>query len=475
MQASDYSMLIDGEEVRPEAAIAVINPATGHAFTRAPRATRVDLDRAVDAAQRAFAVWRKVSLAQRQRLVRQAADIVQGAADELAHVLTREQGRPFQFAQAEVLMGAEWMRELAGIELPLEITEDSPTRRIEVHREPLGVICAIVPWNYPVFLAVSKIAHALLTGNTIVLKPSPFTPLATLRVGELLRDLFPAGVLNIISGGDELGPMMSAHKGFAKISFTGSTATGVNIMKAIAPELKRATLELGGNDVAIVMPDVDIDVVAPQIFMSAFFNTAQICVATKRLYIHADIYDAMRERLHAMALTMKVAPGTEPDAVFGPIQNYPQFQRVKNLLADARVNGLTLLQGGPVPEGDGYFLPLTLVDNPPEDARVVVEEAFGPILPLLKFSDVDDVIRRANASECGLGGSVWCADTEQAVAIAHQLDTGSVWINHALLGSASTPLEGRRKSGFGVENGVAGLLGFTQTKAIYIQKATPPA
>ena len=219
-----------------------------------------------------------------------------------------------------------------------------------------------------------------------------------------------------------------------------------------------------------MLPDVDVDAVAQQLFFGAFYNTAQVCVATKRLYIHERIYDELRDKLHALAKKLKVGDGTEPDTVFGPVQNRPQYQRIQQLLQDSRAQGLTLLEGGPVPS-QGYFIPLTLVDNPPDDSRVVVEEAFGPVLPLLRFNSVDEVIERANRSEYGLAGAVWTKDIEAAVAIAHRLDTGTVWINQNLQASPGTPLGGHKKSGFGVENGLAGLLEFTQVKAIYIPKS----
>ena len=367
------------------------------------------------------------------------------------------------------MAGAFWLQTVADMDLPVDVTEDSDDRRIEVHHTPLGVVCGIVPWNFPITLACWKIAPALLTGNTLVIKPSPFTPLCTLKMGELFKDIFPPGVFNVLSGGDELGPWMTAHPGFAKISFTGSTATGKRVMESAAKDLKRVTLELGGNDAAIVMPDVDVDKVAQQLFFGAFFNSAQICVATKRLYIHSDIYDAVRDRLHAMAQQAPVGDGSAQGIQFGPIQNKAQYERVLDLLEDAKSSGLTLLQGKDVPEA-GYFIPITLVDNPPEDSRVVTEEAFGPVLPLLKFDDLDDVITRANNTEYGLAGAVWSADIDKASEIAAQLDTGTVWINQNLQMTPSTPFGGHKQSGVGVENGEDGLKEFTQPKAVYIPK-----
>jgi acyl-CoA reductase-like NAD-dependent aldehyde dehydrogenase len=468
--SDNFAMTIDGRAVQAAARIDVRNPATGEIFATAPDASEADLDAAVSAAARAFPAWRDTPIAERKACLVRAAEAIEAHADELASLFVKEQGRPLPGAKAEILGAAMWMKATTMLDLPVDVTEDSDTRRIEVHHVPLGVVCGIVPWNFPVLLASWKIGPALMAGNTLVLKPSPFTPLCTLRIGELVREVFPAGVINIISGGDALGPLMTAHPGFAKISFTGSTATGRRVMESAAKDLKRITLELGGNDAAIVLPDVDVDAVAAQLFEGAFHNTAQVCVATKRLYIHADIYDRLRDRLHQLAKELPVGDGAEQGNRYGPVQNEPQYRRVLALLDDARANGLTLLEGGPVPER-GYFVPLTLVDNPPEDSRVVIEEAFGPVLPLLKFTDVDDVVVRANDTEYGLAGAVWSADVEAATAIAHRLDTGTVWINQNLQSTPFTPLAGAKQSGFGQENGVPGLLEFTRPKAIFIPKA----
>lgn len=467
-----YSMLIDGDMVDGAAVLDVINPATGQVFATCPRASAEDLDRAVNAAERAFRSWKQTALEERRALLRKAGDVILAHADELAAIFTREQGRPLSLALQEVQGAGYWFHATSALDIPVDVTEDTETRRIEVHHVPLGVVCGIVPWNFPVLLAAWKIAPAILAGNTIVLKPSPFTPLCTLRIGELLKNAFPKGVLNIISGGDELGPMMTAHKGFSKITFTGSTATGKRVMETAARDLKRVTLELGGNDAAIVLPDVDPGKVAEQLFMGAFFNSAQVCVATKRLYVHEDIYDRVRDHLVGLIQGAPLGDGSEQGVLFGPVQNRPQFDRVNALIEDARAQGLTLHQGSVPSAGGGYFIPLTLVDNPPDDARVVREEAFGPVLPLLRFRSVDEVIARANDTEYGLAGAVWSADLTLAADIAARLDTGTVWINQNLQSTPLTPLAGHKQSGIGAENGVYGLMEFTQPKAIYIPKDT---
>jgi acyl-CoA reductase-like NAD-dependent aldehyde dehydrogenase len=467
---ANYTMTIDGAPGTTARTLKVVNPATGEAFASCPSAGAAELNSAVLAAKRALHPWRTRLHAERQAVLRAISEAINANAAQLAGLFTLEQGRPTDLAIQEIFGAAYWIKEVAKQTLPIEITEDTPKRRIEVHREPLGVVCGIVPWNFPVLLAAWKIAPALLAGNTLVLKPSPFTPLCTLKIGELVRDIVPPGVFNIITGGDELGPMMTSHSGFAKISFTGSSATGKRVMVSAAQDLKRVTLELGGNDAAIIMPDVDVDAIAPEIFNGAFSNTAQICVATKRLYAHEAIYDHLRDKLHELALEAKVGDGGEQGIAFGPIQNAAQFNRVQSLLEDARKTGLKLLHGADVPKGKGYFIPLTIVDNPPEESRVVKEEAFGPILPMMKFTDVDEVIGRANDSEYGLAGSVWSNDLDKALEIAHRLDTGTVWINQNLQSTPRTPFAGHKHSGFGVENGLTGLLEFTQIKTIFIPK-----
>lgn len=390
----------------------------------------------------------------------------------MARLFTREQGRPIEAAKDEILGAAEWMRVVSRMTPPLHVAEDSPAQRIETRYVPLGVVCAIAPWNFPVNLTMWKLAPALVAGNTMVLKPSPYTPLCTLRIGELFRDVLPPGVLNVISGGDSLGPRMTGHPGFAKISFTGSSATGKSVLASAARDLKRVTLELGGNDAAIVLPDVNLDDVAQKIFFGAFFNSAQICVATKRLYVHESIYEELRDRLLAIAMNVKVGDGTEPDTVLGPIQNRRQYERVTELLEDARSSGLRLMQGAAVPTGGGYFIPVTLIDDPPESSRVVQEEAFGPVLPILRFRDVDEVVERANASDYGLAGAVWSKDEALALNIAQRLETGTVWINQNLYLRPDTPFGGFKQSGFGVENGMDGLMEYTAPQSIYLARGS---
>jgi len=467
----DFSMTIDGRAEAGEASIAVLNPATEEVVAHAPDCGRAQLDAAVAAARAAFPGWRATPLDQRRAAVAQIGAMIGANLDEFARLFTREQGRPVAKAAEELMGAAFWATSIARQDIPVIVNEDTPDRRSETRRVPLGVVGGIVPWNFPMLLGVWKIASALVTGNTLVIKPSPFTPLTMLKLGELMRPHLPPGVLNVVSGGDALGPWITGHPGIDKISFTGSTATGRRVMASAAATLKRVTLELGGNDAAIVLGDVDVAKVAEPLFWSAFGNNGQVCIATKRLYIHADVYDALARELTAIAARVKTGDGFEQGTELGPVQNRPQYERVKGLIADAKASGLAFLAGGEVPEGKGYFVPVTLVDNPPEDSRVVAEEAFGPVLPLLRFENVEEVIARANASDYGLAGSVWSADVAKAQAIAERLDTGTVWINEAQHVAPWIPFGGHKQSGIGVENGTEGLLEYTNAQTITVRKA----
>lgn len=467
---ANYVLTVGGQPVTTEATFDAYDPATGEVFAAVPDAGAAELDDAVAAARAAFPGWAATPLADRQAALLGMAGTLMEHKEGLAALLTREQGKPLDQAREEIDAAAFWCAEFARMEIADEILEESEEVTVRVRHVPIGVVGGIVPWNFPVVLAFWKIAPALLAGNTLVLKPSPFTPLTTLKIGELVSGLLPPGVMNVLSGGDALGPRMSEHPGIDKISFTGSTATGRKVMASAAANLKRLTLELGGNDAGIVLPDVDVKALAPKLFWGAFANNAQFCLALKRLYLHASIYDEMRDELVRLARETPMGPGNQQGVALGPVQNRLQFERLKSLLQDCRENGYEILCGGEIGEGAGYFFPVTLVDNPPDDARVVVEEPFGPILPLLKYDSIDEVVARANASEFGLGGSVWTGDAAQGEAIAERLQTGTVWVNeiHSIL--PSKPMAGHKQSGVGVENGQLGLYEYTIPQTLTIRK-----
>ena len=342
---------------------------------------------------------------------------------------------------------------------------------MSVLRRPVGTVAAITPWNFPLVLASWKIAPAQLAGNTMVLKPSPYTPLSTLKLGELLRDILPPGVLNIVSGGDELGKWMTSHPVPRKISFTGSVATGKHVAASAAPDLKRVTLELGGNDPAIILDDVDPGAIADKLFWGAFQNNGQVCSAIKRVYVPESLYDDVVEALAERARTVKVGDGTAEGTQLGPINNKPQFERVKELVADAVTGGARAVTGGKPMEGSGYFFEPTILADLSDGTRIVDEEQFGPALPVVAYRDLDDAVERANATHFGLSGSVWSADPERGAEVAARLECGTAWVNSHLALAPHQPFGGAKWSGIGVENGPWGYYGFTELQVIYRAKS----
>ena len=466
-----YRNLIDGELVETPQTMDVVNPANEDAIGTVPACGEAELDRAVAAARRAFASWRKTPVEERRKVIQGIAAAIKDNADELYRLLTSEQGKPHHQAQQEIYGAAGLAAAQSTLSLDDVINQDDDTRLSRTRRVPVGVVGGIVPWNFPVMMAIQKIVPAILSGCTIVLKPSPFTPLTTLRIAELIKDVVPAGVVNVITGEDSLGPLITGHPDIDKITFTGSTATGKKIMEGASKDLKRITLELGGNDASIVLPDADVSKVAEQLFWSSFSNAGQICVAAKRIYIHEDIYDDLSKAIAEYAKGVTVGDGSQQGTGVGPIQNRKQFERVCELIQDAKDSGYTFLVGGDVdPSGSGYFVPITILDNPPEDARIVAEEQFGPIMPLMKFSTEEEAIARANASEYGLAGAVWTKDADKGVAIAEQLETGTVWVNEFLHINPLAPFGGHKQSGFGAEYGIEGLKEFTYPQVITVKR-----
>lgn len=465
-----YTMTIDGQAVVGEQQYDVVNPANEQVFAQAPDCSPAQLNAALDAAQRAFFRWSCDETARRQALSA-CARAVRAHADAIARLLTQEQGKPLAKARAEVDLSASWFEYTAELPIPVDVVQDDAVALIEVRRKPLGVVGAITPWNYPIILAVCKIAPALLAGNTLVLKPSPYTPLATLRLGEALRTVLPQGVLNIVSGGDELGRALTNHPLPRKLSFTGSVEAGKQIAAAAAPDLKRVTLELGGNDAAIVLDDADPRRIARGLFWSAFENSGQFCAAVKRVYIHEQMYQPLVAALVAIAQQVRVGDGLDPHTELGPLSNRMQFERVCMLVEDARRGGKVLAGGSRLGRA-GYFHQPTLIGGLPDDARLVAEEQFGPVLPLLMYNDIDDAVARANATSFGLGGSIWTSNPMRGAAIAAQLECGSTWINqHAAL-LPNVPFGGVKWSGVGVEYGVWGLLEFTDIQVLHVARAS---
>jgi acyl-CoA reductase-like NAD-dependent aldehyde dehydrogenase len=466
---ADFDLTIDGRSVPTAERFDVVNPATGKPFASCPDASQAQLDEAVGAAERALPDW-AADLDRRRRALEACADTLAARAPEIGRVLTQEQGKPLGRAVEEVIGASVWFRVTAGLPLEPEVLQDDEAVRIELHRKPFGVVGAITPWNFPIILAVWKLAPALLAGNTIVLKPSPFTPLSSLAMGEALREVLPPGVLNVVAGGDDLGRWITEHPAVRKISFTGSVATGKKIAAAAAPDLKRVTLELGGNDPAIVLGDVDPRQVAEKLFWGAFANSGQVCVAIKRMYVDEKIYPAVVRELGEIARRVRVGDGLEDGTELGPVNNAPQLARVRELVDDAVAAGGRCVAGGGSWNGDGYFYPPTIVTDVSDGTRLVDEEQFGPALPVMPFRDVDDAIARANGTHFGLGASVWSADTARAADLAKRLECGTGWVNQHLNLVPNAPFGGSKWSGIGYENGPWGLAAFTEYQVINIAK-----
>ena len=462
---SDYNLLIDGKMVPGDLEMPVLNPATEEVVAQCPRATKGQLDKAVAAAKAAFPAWAATPIEERRKYIVKMADVIEANAGELARILTSEQGKPLADATGEVMGMAGFFRYLGSLDLKMKVIEESDGRRVEAFRRPLGVVGAIIPWNYPLLILGFKLPPALLAGNTLVVKPAPTTPLSTLKFAELVSGILPKGVLNVIADANDLGGEMTKHPDIRKISFTGSTATGQKVMASAAETLKRITLELGGNDAGIVLDDVDPKKVAPGIFEGAFQNSGQVCLAIKRLYVHESVYDEICEELVNIAKNTVVDDGAKQGTKLGPLQNKMQYEKVKGFLEDAHKNG-KIVAGGKVMDRPGYFIEPTIVRDIQEGSRLVDEEQFGPVLPLIKYSDSEDVIRRANGTNYGLGASVWSSDIDRAHKVAERIEAGTVWINKHLDMAPHIPFGGAKQSGIGVEFAEEGLAEFTQLQII---------
>lgn len=464
-----YKLIIGGKLVDGDGVIEVINPATGKVWTNVAKASTQQVEQAISAATAAQPNWSKTSITVRQACLTKLADIIAANKTELAVSLVHEQGKPLPEAIGELELTESYLRHFATLEVSGRIIQDDEECYIELVRKPLGVVVGILPWNFPVLLACWKIAHATLTGNTIVIKTAPTTPVATLLLGEMMLDVFPPGVVNIITDENDMGPILTSHPDVAKVSFTGSTTTGQKIAANVANSLKRLTLELGGNDPAIVLEDVDVATVAKKIFQAAFANAGQVCLAIKRVYVHESIYGQMCSELAKLAEQAVIGDGMAEGTEIGPLQNKAQYKKVIELLNNASESGHVMTGG--VEEGcDGYFVKPTVVRDVADGDRIVDEEQFGPILPVIPYANVEEVIRRANNSEYGLGGSVWSKDISRASEIANRIESGTVWVNQHLNIGPHIPMAGFKQSGLGVEQSIEGLEEFTQLQVINVAK-----
>ncbi|HLY58494.1 MAG TPA: aldehyde dehydrogenase family protein [Stellaceae bacterium] len=468
--SAEYGLLINGKLVKGAATLDVINPATEEVLVAAPRADEAQLNEAVKAAKAAFPSWSATPIVERAACVNALADALSEQQPDFARLLTQEQGKPLPDAMGELFGAIAMLRYYATLDLPLKVLKEDDTQKIVQQHSPLGVVAAITPWNFPMILLMLKVAPALMAGCTVVAKPAPTTPLTTLKFGEICARVLPPGVVNVIVDQNDLGGALTGHPDVAKVAFTGSTATGKKVMASVASTLKRLTLELGGNDAAIVLDDVDPKEVAPKLFAGATMNSGQVCLAIKRLYVHESQYDAICDELGKLAREAIVDDGLKQGTQMGPIQNKAQFEKVKGFIEDAKAHG-KIVAGGEIADRKGYFIPPTIVRDIPDDARLVREEQFGPVLPVLRYSNVDDAIARANDTDYGLGGTVWATDLDRAFEVAKRIESGTVWINKHLDLPPDIPFTGSKQSGMGAEMGEEGLLEFTQAKVINMAKA----
>ncbi|QQN75260.1 aldehyde dehydrogenase family protein [Croceicoccus sp. YJ47] len=462
-----FKQIIGGSLVDGVSTIDVINPATEQVVAACPRADKAQLDDAVAAAVGAFPAWKATPLAERRAMLAKACQAMLEQAGDIARVLTSEQGKPLAVAQEEVMGAAMIGQALSSLSLDdRTVGEDEGGQFVEQHY-PLGAVAIITPWNVPVALMMLKVVPAMLAGNTVVAKPAPTTPLSSLMAGEILNRHLPPGVFNIIVDQNDLGGDLTAHPDIAKVSFTGSTATGKKVMEGASSLLKRITLELGGNDAAIVLDDVDPKTTTASLFEGAMANSGQICLAIKRAYVPDVLYDDICTELELLAAQAVVDDGMKQGTQFGPLQNRMQLDKVRDMVADAVERGAKI-SGGELKDGPGYFMRPAIVRDIDDDARLVREEQFGPVLPVLRYSDLDDAIERANRSDQGLGGTVWARDVTRAKAVAERLETGMVWINTHMNVNPFVSMGGAKQSGMGTELGQAGLEEYTQRRLLYV-------
>jgi acyl-CoA reductase-like NAD-dependent aldehyde dehydrogenase len=475
---SELVQTINGRTAPTDEFFDVIDPSTGEAFAQAPECTDAQVEAVMQAAEVAFRTTWSTDTEARRKALHAAADLIEANSEQLAALVVREQGKPLADARIEAMAGVMAFRYYADLEVPPQIVQDDETAYVAVTHRPLGPVVAITAWNIPLIMACCKVAPILAAGNTAVVKPSPFTPITTLRLGELLRDVFPPGVLNVVSGGPDLGPKLTHHPLTRKITMTGSVATGKKVAAAGADDLKRVTLELGGNDAAIVLEDADPQQIAERLFWGAFGNNGQLCIAAKRVYVHESIAEAVTSALVERAKRTVVGDGSAEGTELGPLQNAPQLTRVTELVEDAKAQGARVLTGGHRLDRPGYFYAPTVLAGAQHGMRVVDEEQFGPVVPLITYTDVDEVVRLANDTHFGLGGSVWGTDTARAADVAARIESGMVWVNtHGDNAFPRQPFGGVKWSGLGSELGPWGYLACTDVQVIYQNRAVsePPS
>ncbi|PLS84578.1 MAG: aldehyde dehydrogenase [Actinobacteria bacterium] len=458
----------------------MVDPANGEEVGSVPASGAAEVDQAVRGAYDAFPAWRDTPAAKRSEILARAAHAVLGAVGELAPLLTSEQGKPLREARLEIRRFVHTLEHYVGLAKNIRggyVPDlDVDTYGLIVRR-PLGVIGAIVPWNFPTTLLGNKLGPALITGNVVVAKPADTTPLTTLRIAEIMHEAgLPAGVFNVVTGtGEGAGQALVEHPLVRKIAFTGSTPTGKKLMALAANDLKRTTLELGGSDPLIVCDDANLDKAASAASVGRFFNCGQACLAIKRLFVFESVADEFIEKLAGKIGKLKIGPGTAEGVMLGPLHSARQRDLLEEQVADAIDSGAEVLHGAKRPEGDGFekgfFYEPTLLVEPARDSRVATEEVFGPALPVWRVRDMEEALELANSSIFGLGSSIWTADLNRASDAAQKLEAGYTWINSPQLVYDELPFGGLKQSGYGKEHGIEALDFYTETKSVVVKKA----
>ena len=469
---SAYELTIGGKSVPARGTFQVLNPFDESVVGQCPQGATEHVDLAVRSAREAFGPWAAEADSERVAKLMQIADRIEKNHAELSTLVTREQGKPQSGPGANLEVGgaAAWTRATASLSLPEEVIQDDATGRIAIRRKPVGVVASITPWNWPLLIATWHVMPAIRVGCTVVIKPSPFTPLSTLRLVQLMNEVLPPGVVNVVTGGADVGSHITNHAGIDKVVFTGSVATGKKVMESASRSLKRITLELGGNDAGVVLPGTNIEPLLERLFWGCFINAGQTCAALKRLYVHESQYEEVVAKLAAYVNNVPVGNGLDPKTLIGPVSNRMQLDKVIALVEDARSRGARIVTGGRKLDGPGLVYPLTVIADATDQMRVVAEEQFGPVIPIIRYRTVEEAIRRANSLDVGLGGSVWGNDAEAAARYASQLECGTAWVNQHGTLHPMAPFGGVKCSGIGVEFNVDGLKEYTTVQVVNIAR-----
>ncbi|MCP1300978.1 aldehyde dehydrogenase family protein [Chryseobacterium sp. S0630] len=456
----------------PDTRFLSLNPSTLEVIGEVTNTSREEIDAKIEKAKKAQKLWSARPDAERKDILLKVAEALQQNSKHLAEWITREQGKPLNGpgANFEIQACVGWTQVPASLDLPEEIVFEDDTRKDVLYRNPIGVVAAIAPWNWPLMIAIWQIIPSLRMGNAVIIKPSEYTTFCSLEMIKVINSVLPEDILQVVTGKGDVGGYLTSHPEIGKIMFTGSIATGKKVIEASAKNMARLTLECGGNDAGIILPGLDIAQHIDSIFWGAFLNMGQTCACLKRLYVHENDYEKVVKALADYSSNIPMGNGADESSVLGPIQNKMQYDKIQDLILDAENIGADFIFTGQKPDLEGYFIPVTLVGNVDNGDRIVDEEQFGPVLPIIKYKTLEEAISKANDSENGLGASVWSDDLDEAQKVATQLEAGTVWINQHGAIHPFVPFGGAKQSGYGVEFGMEGLKAVTVPKVISIKK-----